>query len=390
VLVGLVTAEYAGVTHYTGGIGTQFRAMAEAMAAAGDTVKVLIVDGVATDAGETPAGIAFRFGEPLGFRLPTALEPLRYPLIARSCAAWLDDCDVVIAPEYGAWTVLARGRGKRHVTNLATSLEQVRAVEPVPDQSRSRRWADRLQFRLERRQARRADAIMACSESLLAWTRRLWDIDGVPAEVVPNFLPDAEIQNRSSSDRAAGCTVLFTGRVCEWKGADVLIDALVACWRKDPAIRLELMGRIDRIGGEPADQAILGRAGDRRGQVALRGHASRDEVLRAAGGADIAVFPSRFEAFGLGALEAMRAGAAVIATRGSGFEMFCRDEVNCLLVEPGDTAALAHAISTLDADPALRVRLATAGVNTASRFTSAHVTPVLRSFLDRVVQSPRR
>jgi glycosyltransferase involved in cell wall biosynthesis len=64
--------------------------------------------------------------------------------------------------------------------------------------------------------------------------------------------------------------------------------------------------------------------------------------------ADVIVVPSRWEGFGLIAVEAMRAGLPVIATRVGGLAEIVEHGVTGLLVEPGSPAALREAIRAPD------------------------------------------
>ncbi len=63
--------------------------------------------------------------------------------------------------------------------------------------------------------------------------------------------------------------------------------------------------------------------------------------------ADIVVVPSRWEGFGLIAVEAMRAGLPVIASRVGGLPEIVEDGVTGLLIPPEDTAALVNALRDL-------------------------------------------
>jgi glycosyltransferase involved in cell wall biosynthesis len=80
------------------------------------------------------------------------------------------------------------------------------------------------------------------------------------------------------------------------------------------------------------------------------------------GGADVCVSASTWqEAFGLGVLEPMSLGKAVVATAVGGVPEILRDGESGFLVPAADEARLEDAINRLLADPALRTRLGKAG-----------------------------
>jgi glycosyltransferase involved in cell wall biosynthesis len=89
--------------------------------------------------------------------------------------------------------------------------------------------------------------------------------------------------------------------------------------------------------------------------VSVVGHLERDDLAARYSQADVFVFPSVSDPWGLVLNEAMAAGLPVIATSAAG----AADDLvfhgrNGLVVEPFDVAGLAGAMSTLTADPALR------------------------------------
>jgi glycosyltransferase involved in cell wall biosynthesis len=95
-------------------------------------------------------------------------------------------------------------------------------------------------------------------------------------------------------------------------------------------------------------------------RVRFLGQVPREELPHLYRRAAVAVFPSYGEAFGLACVEAMSCGAAVVsAVGGSGLELIEAGESG-LLVEPGDSGALASAIVRLLNDAALRSRLGVA------------------------------
>jgi glycosyltransferase involved in cell wall biosynthesis len=67
--------------------------------------------------------------------------------------------------------------------------------------------------------------------------------------------------------------------------------------------------------------------------------------------------PSLHEGLPYTLLEAMALGTPVIASRVGGLAETLQDGATGLLIEPGDTLALADAIRKLIADPSLRARL---------------------------------
>lgn len=77
--------------------------------------------------------------------------------------------------------------------------------------------------------------------------------------------------------------------------------------------------------------------------------------------ADVVAVPSRREAFGLVAAEAMACSKPVIATRVEGLEEVVVHESSGLLVDPDDAVALAQALFEVLGSPSLARRLAAAG-----------------------------
>ena len=70
------------------------------------------------------------------------------------------------------------------------------------------------------------------------------------------------------------------------------------------------------------------------------------------------ICPSRWEGFGNVALEVKAIGTPLIVTSGSGFDDFCTDGVDCLMVPPADSSKLAAALQRLIESPRLGRALA--------------------------------
>ncbi len=102
--------------------------------------------------------------------------------------------------------------------------------------------------------------------------------------------------------------------------------------------------------------------------------------------AQFSVLPSHNEGLPNAVLESMAYGVPVIATAVAGVPELIDDDVDGLLVTPGDSKALAAAIERLTADPTLRVRLGAAarGAWSGTRGTAAPIatSTVYRRVLD--------
>jgi len=83
--------------------------------------------------------------------------------------------------------------------------------------------------------------------------------------------------------------------------------------------------------------------------------------------AEVFVYPSKYEGFGLVILEAMSYGVPVITSNNSSLPEAAGD--SAILVEADSVTQLAEAIKQVCSDPALREKLITRGLNQATRFT---------------------
>ncbi|MDR5172638.1 glycosyltransferase family 4 protein [Methylobacillus flagellatus] len=145
--------------------------------------------------------------------------------------------------------------------------------------------------------------------------------------------------------------LLFAGRFDQQKGVDVLLDAL--------AITGDAVHCV--IVGDSTSAAID--VHTPRSNVSFTGWLSPADLQRYMASCDAFVMPSRWEGFGLSALEAMRAGKPVIASRAGGLPELVEHGVNGILVTPEAVSELAAVMASLDS-----AKLAEMGANSREKY----------------------
>jgi glycosyltransferase involved in cell wall biosynthesis len=219
------------------------------------------------------------------------------------------------------------------------------------------RHGDRVLFMaLVPNSVRRATRVLVGSE----FTRRdVVEAYGIPEERIIVTPYAADPLFRPDGKAAAGSPyLLFVGALEARKDP---LTALTALAQLDQELRLVLVGP-DR-GLEKNVRKAAGRLG-LAPRVELRGHVPKEELAALYRGAACLVFPSRYEGFGLPALEAMASGTPVVASTAGALPEVIGDAG--VLVKPGEPEALAAGVERALAE---RERLVTSGLARAARFS---------------------
>jgi glycosyltransferase involved in cell wall biosynthesis len=199
---------------------------------------------------------------------------------------------------------------------------------------------------------RRAARVIAVSQAEVTQLLTL-EVPAKSISVLPNPVDltefDAPItrggfRNRYGLD--ARPLVLFLGKLTPRKRVDVLVDAFA---HVNPGeARLVIAGN-DMGSGPAVRAAVQSRGLD--GHVRFTGLLSGRERLQALTDADVVVYPSEHEIFGLVPLESLLAGTPVVVAGDSGCGEVIRGIGGGKVVEPGDAKALAEAIKVVISDP---------------------------------------
>jgi mannosyltransferase len=147
---------------------------------------------------------------------------------------------------------------------------------------------------------------------------------------------------------AIGCF----GRVRPQKGTDLFVDAMCELLPRYPDFTAVIVGAItpDQIGFANELKKKIADAG-LQSRIVITGELPIEEVERWYQRLMIYAFTSRNEGFGLTLIEAMSAGAALVATRAGAAEIVVEEGVTGKLVPTGDAVALTLALEPLMRDP---------------------------------------
>lgn len=211
---------------------------------------------------------------------------------------------------------------------------------------------------------RSAAVAVAPSRAFAAMLARTYALPRAPLAVLNGIAP-------GGPDHPKRQLVLASGRVWDPSKNFRLLDEAA------PAIRWP----VHLAGGTAAPD---GAAGPVPRRVHCLGHlgaaAMAEEYLRAA----VYVSPSLHEPFGLGVLEAARAGAALVLSDIPTFRELW--DGAALFFDPRDGAGLAGAVNRLTDEPALRARLSWSARARAARYAIARTAAEMRYIYELAAQ----
>ena len=186
--------------------------------------------------------------------------------------------------------------------------------------------------------------------------------------------------------------VLFVGRVertSRWKGLQVLVEALVGLRESVPDVRLDVVGDGDDVAHLKSRAEELG-VDD---LIDWHGRVDHRELPRFYQRAGVTVLPSltESESFGMTLVEAMACGCPVVGSDVGGIPFVIRDQVDGLLVPPGDATALSDALRDVLTDPLRAAELGAAGREAAqTRWDWSHQEASTIQVLEKAARPGRR
>lgn len=351
-----------------GGLGRHVHALATSLAAAGHEVTV------ATRHGHHEDGSAAAIDETVdGVRIVrTVDDPPLFPFQNETLLQWtlafnhaltrtalqacrIQDFDVIHAHD---WLV----------THAAVTLKQQLDLPLVAtihstEAGRHRGWlpndVSRSIHSIEWWLTYQARRVLTCSGHMRWEVNRLFELPADKTAVIPNgvdlssFTVHPEHAAQVRSRHGAGPVVAYAGRLVHEKGVQDLLDAAAILRDRYPDLRV-------LIAGEGTYEPELRDQATRRGlddTVEFCGFVSGNALPELLASADCFAMPSRYEPFGMVALEAIAAGTAVVAAEAGGLTEFIVDGQTGTTHKPGDPQDLARAIDTVFSDSQRTVQL---------------------------------
>ena len=228
---------------------------------------------------------------------------------------------------------------------------------------------------------RHADIVTTPSAYLLEAIVRTYHLK--PERAVVNYNAAEETETAPFTPKRNPYQIAMTARLVAWKGIDGVIRAVALLVDQFPDIALVVAGD----GPEEESYKALAHELGVEKHVTFLGRVTRAETWHLRKNSAIYVLNSTYEGLPHTALTSFAAKIPMIATNIPGTNEAVYHEQSGLLVEPGDTEALAAAIARLLADEALQEKLvAGATALLEEKFSwDAHVRTLL-NFFDLVVK----
>ncbi|MCW3033140.1 MAG: putative Glycosyl transferase, group 1 [Solirubrobacterales bacterium] len=390
----LVTQEYP--PGYIGGIGSQSRVKALALAAQGHDVEVLTAG-----AQDGPALLTREDG-------PVSVHEARSPggefAVYQTETYWLGytwtvlgalrtlsasrPFDVVDFAEYGAEGFAfqldrAEDDPTATVVHLHGSLgifaEQFGWPEPSGRLHQVGTFMEDLSIRA-------ADGLLAASRSVAELTAQRLRLPEQGIAVVGGAVDPVAFSPVPERRATEELRLLFVGSVAENKGVTIVLDAFFGLAPQYPKLSLTIAGGAEEDAMQPLRERIAERGLQER--VDLLGFVEHAELADVYREADVLAAPSLYEGgLGMVYLEAMACGLPVVAlAAGGAIETVAADQSGILL-ERGDVEETAAAIAMLLEDPELRLRMGAAGrTRVLERFTPERYAANVADTYERAVE----
>ncbi len=191
--------------------------------------------------------------------------------------------------------------------------------------------------------------IIVCSTFMRDFVAQDFGLPLEKIDVIPNGIDTSFIEKYQREEldlfrymyAPPGTKLIFSiGRMVHEKGFHVLVEAVPSVLEKHPETKFVISGKGEKL------EELRSLAWDIgvENNVVFTGYIEESDKHKLYLSADLSVFPSLYEPFGIVALEAMAAQTPVVASRVGGLVEFISHGETGFLVPPGDSRELARTI----------------------------------------------
>ncbi|MEA2527323.1 MAG: D-inositol-3-phosphate glycosyltransferase [Thermomicrobiales bacterium] len=275
-----------------------------------------------------------------------------------------------------------------------TTAHMKNAVSPIGQHETA------LRARIESQLVGLADSLIAANpdeRADLIWRQR------TRAEKICTIPPGVDVDLFTARDRgicraaleipANERVVLFVGRVDPIKGIDTLLCTEAFLDRAGTEATIIFVGGDLDADGEPTGplREVVAEASKLNVVSRFRfvGSQPQERLPLFYGAADAVVVPSRYESFGLVAVEAMACGRPVVASRAGGLTFTVEDGTTGYLAPVGDFGLFAEHLARILEDSDLRDRLGANAHESAQRFAWGSVAESVQHVYERLSAGQR-
>jgi len=282
-----------------------------------------------------------------------------------------------------------RLRGRGHKGNVVTIHDL--AFKHYP-QFLKKRFGQRLSFLKTKRDVHLADQIIAVSQNTAQDVMEFFRVPSSKIKVIyhgveKHFRPDVpeELINqvKKKYDLLTPKYILWVGTIEPRKNLITLIKMYAQLKPWHGVYSLVLGGG---LGWKYEEVLPLVQALEK--EVKITGYLPQEDLIPLYAGADLFVYPSLYEGFGLPLLEAMASGLPIVASKTSSIPEVVGDAG--ILVDPLNLNELGEAVNRLLRDASLRTSLKEKGMQRAREFTWEKAAQETLTSYQEVVESFRR
>ena len=218
-------------------------------------------------------------------------------------------------------------------------------------------WDFKLRVLCEGQAIKNSHGVTAPSLDVLEKIREYYGFALPHAQVIPNPVPEVDIDKQWHYDANAKPLILFVGRFDAVKGGDLLLEAFRYIALKHHDVELLFVGPDRGINVEGKTlmfndyiERFIPESGIKK-RIQFLGHCDSAVIAELRQKSLVTIVCSRYEVFSISLVEALAAGCPTVATAVGGMKEIIINEYNGLLAEPESAVSIAEKALELITNP---------------------------------------